>query len=266
MRLSVMHSTRYDYSEPVPFGISWARMTPKNSLCQNVLDWQLVVEGGTVEASYDDYNNNRVDMLRFDADATSVGITAEGIVDTRDTAGILGVHKGTRPLTRFFRQSDLTCPGKGIASILNEIGGSAEGELECLHYLSRVVFERVKYKRGTTCAETTVEEAISKGTGVCQDQAHVFISAARGLGVPSRYVGGYLFMDGQSEQSAGHAWAEAYITGLGWTGFDISNQVSPDERYVRVSTGSDYREAAPLLGIYRGPATEVMSIVVRVEA
>ena len=84
------------------------------------------------------------------------------------------------------------------------------------------------------------------------------------MGLPARYVSGYLRMDGQDEQSATHAWAEAHVEGLGWVGFDVSNAISPDTRYVRVATGLDYTEAAPVSGHRYGAATENMDVTLQV--
>ena len=85
------------------------------------------------------------------------------------------------------------------------------------------------------------------------------------LGIPARYVSGYLMMDDRVEQEAGHAWAEAHIDGLGWVGFDVSNGISPDRRYVRVATGRDYREAAPVTGISYGGGDSAMHVKLAVE-
>jgi len=100
---------------------------------------------------------------------------------------------------------------------------------------------------------------------VCQDHAHIFITLARMLGYPARYVSGYLMMNDRVEQDATHAWAEAHIAGLGWVGFDVSNAISPDERYVRVATGLDYREAAPISGLLVGAGTEEMAVTLQVQ-
>ena len=100
---------------------------------------------------------------------------------------------------------------------------------------------------------------------MCQDHAHVFIAAARLMGYPARYVSGYLMMNDRVHQDASHAWAEAYVDMLGWVGFDVSNGISPDPRYVRVATGRDYREAAPISGLRFGAGGEAMSIDIQVQ-
>jgi len=127
------------------------------------------------------------------------------------------------------------------------------------------VLDEVAYESGHTDAETSAEEALGRGRGVCQDHAQIFVACARMLGVPARYVSGYLMMDDRIEQEATHAWAEAWVQGLGWVGFDISNGISPDPRYVRVATGRDYRDAAPVTGISFGALTEELSVELAVE-
>ena len=99
------------------------------------------------------------------------------------------------------------------------------------------ILQHVEYRIGSTHVGTTAEEAVEAGSGVCQDHAHIFVGAARMLDIPARYVSGYLMMNDRIDQEATHAWAEAHIEGLGWVGFDISNGISPDARYVRVATG-----------------------------
>jgi transglutaminase-like putative cysteine protease len=101
--------------------------------------------------------------------------------------------------------------------------------------------------------------------GVCQDHAHIFITAMRLLGYPSRYVSGYLMMNDREEQDATHAWAEAHLDGIGWVGFDVSNGYSPDDRYIRVATGLDYKDASPMTGMRFGNNTEHLAVQLQVQ-
>jgi transglutaminase-like putative cysteine protease len=138
-------------------------------------------------------------------------------------------------------------------------------ELDRLHDLMNAIADRVSYVVGSTDAGTTAEEALKLGSGVCQDHAHIFIAAARCLGFPARYVSGYLLMDSTVNQVASHAWAEAHVNALGWVAFDAANRISPDERYVRLATGRDYREATPVSGIRLGQASEALAVQITVE-
>jgi transglutaminase-like putative cysteine protease len=114
---------------------------------------------------------------------------------------------------------------------------------------------------------TTAAEALADGAGVCQDHAHVFISACRILGVPARYVGGYLATaDKPEEHAAGHAWACAQVPDLGWVSFDPANAVSASERYVRATLGLDYGDVSPVRGVRQGGGEETLSVAIRLDA
>lgn len=153
-----------------------------------------------------------------------------------------------------------------MRALVRELPAPSEDRLlDYLHALSARIRDGVTYETGKTQVGTTAEEAAASGHGVCQDHAHVFIGAARLAGIPARYVSGYLMMNDRIEQEATHAWAEAHIEGLGWVGFDISNGISPDPRYVRVATGRDYRDAAPVTGISFGGTEQVLTVDVAVE-
>jgi transglutaminase-like putative cysteine protease len=97
------------------------------------------------------------------------------------------------------------------------------------------------YVPGATQTKTLAEDALASGKGVCQDHAQAFVAAARVMGYPARYVSGYLMMEETPDQAASHAWAEAHVDGLGWVGFDPANDISPDDRYVHIAYGLDYR-------------------------
>jgi transglutaminase-like putative cysteine protease len=118
---------------------------------------------------------------------------------------------------------------------------------------------------GVTDAHTGAAEALADGKGVCQDHAHIFISAVRTLGIPARYVTGYLVLDAPSASEAHHAWAEAWVEGLGWVGFDVANRICPTERYVRLAAGLDAGYAAPIIGSRRGGSTEKLDVSVEVQ-
>jgi transglutaminase-like putative cysteine protease len=218
------------------------------------------------ELEYDDQHFNTVTLVGVNPGATEVTVTCRGMVETQDNAGVIGRHSGHLPLWSFLRQTPLTRPGAKLRALLRELPGKDDGApLDYLHALSDLVRDRIAYRTGTTEVGTTAEEAVIHGYGVCQDHSHIFIGAARLADIPARYVSGYLMIDGSIEQEASHAWAEAHVDGLGWVGFDVSNGISPDPRYVRVATGHDYRDAAPVTGITFGAAGQVLRVEVAVE-
>ena len=122
--------------------------------------------------------------------------------------------------------------------------------VEALHELMKRVSDRIPYKAGVSTVDTTAAEALARGAGVAQDQAHVFIACCRRLGVPARYVSGYLRNDDPALHvgRTSHSWAEAWVPGLQWVGFDVANDISPRGDSLRVAVGLDYRDAAPVSG------------------
>jgi transglutaminase-like putative cysteine protease len=268
LTLSIRHTTHYAFTQPVVHALQRLRLTPKETQGQRIIDWRMTFDNAHAELQYDDQHFNHVTLIGLEPGAREVTVTCEGMVETEDNAGVIGRHSGHLPLWSFLRQTPLTRPGAKLRGLLREVQGPADkAPLEFLHSLSDLIRGRITYETGRTHSGTTAEEAVIHGFGVCQDHAHIFIGAARANGIPARYVSGYLMMDDRIQQEATHAWAEAHVEGLGWVGFDVSNGISPDPRYVRVATGSDYRDAAPVTGIsFGGAADEVLTVGVAVEA
>lgn len=265
MRLKISHTTAYRYDEPVTYALQQVRLTPQSCASQKVLHWDIAYDGGKVQAVYHDQFGNAVMLVGLEPGASHFDIKVEGEVETHDTGGIIGPSSGYAPLWYFRRSTALTEAGKNVRVFADSAREGHSAGVECLHALSARILESVSYRVGTTDAKTTAEEAVSNGSGVCQDHAHIFLAAARLLGHPARYVSGFLMMNDRVEQEAGHAWAEAHVDGLGWVGFDISNGISPDTRYVRVATGLDYRDAAPVSGMRFGNSAETMSVSLQVQ-
>lgn len=252
MLLSVTHTTRYTFAEEVDHGLQRLRLKPKSSHGQEVLDWTMDLTGAIPEVEYDDQHNNHVSLVSIEPGARELVISCNGTVQTKDSNGVIGMHYGHVPLWCFLRQTPLTRAGNRVRSLVAGVEADRNDPLAFLHALSRAVGEAIAYVPGTTDTTTTAEQALTAGEGVCQDHAHAFISAGRMLDIPMRYVGGYLKLDDRDEQAAGHGWAEAHVEGLGWVGFDISNEICPDDRYIRVTTGCDYADAAPSTGLATG--------------
>lgn len=266
MRLSIAHTTVYRYENPVSYGLQELRLTPISRASQKVEDWQIEVEGGKVELEFTDQHRNKVQLISFSGDGHEIRVTSSGTVETFDTAGVTGKHTGFAPLWLYEAATDLTRAGNLTRKLTKGLLTEIDDPIARLHALSDRVGEAVRYDKGHTDVATSAEEVLQHGHGVCQDQAHVFIAAARAMGVPARYVSGYLLMADRIDQDATHAWAEAHVDGIGWIGFDIANEVCPDERYVRVATGLDYRQAAPVHGLRMGETgAEALSVAVQIQ-
>lgn len=265
MQLKIRHTTHYRFDRPVSYGLQQLRLTPKSRPGQTVTHWRTQVDGGQVETEFTDHHQNRVSLVSFDPSAREITVRCDGEVVTSDVAGVLGKHGGFAPLWLFRRATPLTEAGPRVAKLIAGLGDEYSDDIARLHALKNRILDVVAYEVGKTGPETTAEAAIELKMGVCQDHAHIFIAGARAMGFPARYVSGYLLMDGQVHQDASHAWAEAHIDSLGWVGFDISNGISPDERYVRVATGLDYSEAAPISGMRFGKGGEAMTVDIEVQ-
>ena len=262
MRLKISHMTEYSYAEPVEFALQRLRLTPVDCPGQHVVSWMTSVTGAGREAVYTDHFGNRVELVSIVEGARSISVMAMGEVETEERNGVFGPHVGYVPLWLYLRDTPLTKPGKLVRELAKTVSG--DNGLARMHDLMSKLTEMIKYEKGLTNSETTAEQALELKAGVCQDFAHVFVATARHLGLPARYVSGYM-LDESAMDAASHAWAEAHIQGLGWVGFDPANEICPDERYVRLASGLDYTDTAPVSGMRVGTGPEGIMVAVSVE-
>ncbi|MEO3416130.1 transglutaminase family protein [Roseovarius sp. CAU 1744] len=258
MRLKIEHKTLYKFDEPVSFGLQKLRKTPKSSPQQTVVTWHTQVKCGRKELEYEDHHHNRVELLSFEPQATELEVSCSGEVDMVDTSGVVGPHRGPSPLWLYQQQTDLTRAKTGVRALLRD--NAITPDLDGMHRLTQAIREAVAYKVGVSEMSWSAEDVVEAGKGVCQDHSHVFLACARHLDVPARYVSGYLMLNDKTAQEAMHAWVEAHIGDLGWVGFDVSNGISPDTRYVRVATGLDYTDASPVTGVRVGGKGEHLDV------
>ena len=270
MRLSVRHATVYEFEAPMRFVTQSHRLTPVSNGGQKVRDWSVSAEGAVFGAGFTDGAGDAVTTMTVQGPVTRIEVTVTGLVETADTAGVLrGQREVVHPLV-YLRATAATKPNRRILELRDAaLAGAGDGLLDRAHRLAGAVSDAVAYTRGATAATTTAAEALDLGHGVCQDMAHVLIAAAHSAGMPARYVTGYLLVgeDGaETEGEAAHAWAEVHVDRLGWVGFDPANRCCPDARYIRLGSGRDAREAAPIRGVSRGGAGEAMDVSVVVAA
>jgi transglutaminase-like putative cysteine protease len=263
MRLSVTHRTIYRYTEPVRYTIQTLRLQPQPYEGLSVLSWRVEGESSRALPRFIDGLGNFVHTQTIDRPHREACVTAIGEVETRRGDGVaLGTIEPLPPLF-FLRTTPLTAPDAAIAALAEDGGGG--DSIDRLHALMHRVRDRLDYRPGMTDIETTAAAALAQGFGVCQDHAQLFVAAARLMGIPARYVSGYLWTGDEPQPgAASHAWAEAHVPGLGWVGFDAANRVCPTECYIRVAVGLDYSAAAPVRGLRRGPAEESLTVDVQV--
>jgi len=264
MRLRVQHQTIYRYEKPIPYSIQTLRLSPRPYEALSVLRWSVRGEGRRELPSFIDGFGNLTHSHTVTRPHAEMTLLVEGEVETTDSAGVVrGIAEPLPPLF-FLRDTPLTAPHPSIDALAKK-ASRERSELARLHSLMASVRDAMDYQSGITDVQTVAADALLKGAGVCQDHAHVFIAAARSMGVPARYIGGYLWTGTDNlDDQASHAWAEAFVSDLGWVGFDAANRLCPTEAYVRVSVGLDYWLAAPVRGVRRGGSAETLAVRVTV--
>ena len=267
MILTVNHASSYSYSAPMRGAVQSLRLTPSRFDGQSTRDWQIEVEGGTRGGAYRDGAGDRVEGWSVRGPVTEVTVRVSGTVETRDLHGVLRGHREVVPAAAYLSPSPPIEPDAALVALAHQAGGGAGAALDRAHRLAEAVAGAIAYRPGATHAHTTAAEALALGEGVCQDHAHALISCAHTLTMPARYVSGYLFADGDGiAHEAAHAWAEIWIEGLGWVGFDAANACCPDDRYIRLGSGRDSRDAAPIRGLALGQGNERLDVAVAVTA
>lgn len=263
MRLRVRHQTAYRYSRPIAYAIQTLRLTPQPYDGLSVLRWQITGETRHALPSFTDGFGNVTHCHSVNRPHAEAAVFVEGEVETRETGGVVSGAAETLPPVFYLRETPLTAPGPAIAALARE-AALGKTPLDRLTALMLAIPERMAYRTGVTHSATPASEALAAGAGVCQDHAHVFIAAARSLGFPARYVGGYLWMRDAGEYDASHAWAEALVPDIGWVSFDSSNRSHATEAHIRTAIGLDYWSAAPVRGVRRGEAAETLDVKVQV--
>ena len=263
MLIKVRHTTRYTYAEPVRYAIQSLRLTPAPYDGQNVAEWHVHVPGCAKTLQFTDGFGNSVELVTINHRHRELVIEAAGTVETKDVSGVVTGLAKSIPQRVFLKETEQTRADAAIRDLALSV--SEADVLDRLHAIAHVVRERVDYVTGTTDAHTSAAEALADGKGVCQDHAHIFISAVRTLGIPARYITGYLVTGDDKPSHAHHAWAEAWVDSLGWVGFDVANRICPTEQYVRLAAGLDAGHAAPVIGSRRGGAGEKLEVLVAVQ-
>ena len=266
MRLRIQHTTTYRYEPPATSVIQILRMTPGSHDGQYVAEWQIDVSTDTKLDTHEDAFGNVTHVLSC-GPVGDIKITAEGLIETHDTGGVLRGADERFPAGMFLRSTDLTAVNPAMMVVARQLRSEAESDtLGFLHTLMTEIGDHMTFDEDPTNSGTSAAEAFTLKRGVCQDYAHIFIACARSGGVPARFVSGhFLRSDGTVHQAAGHAWAEAYVPDLGWVGFDPANSICATDAHVRVAIGLDYLGAAPVRGTRYGGGTETLTVSVKVE-
>lgn len=257
MRLDVVHTTQYAYDSPVRASTQYLRLTPRDSARQSVVSWQIETPA-TPTRTTDGYGNV-LHVLTLDKPVSEIRIRVSGTVETR-----VAYDEGTDPAPLsplvFTRPTALTRADGALAAFADRFRRGA-GSPTGLGELAAAILKKMPFTPGDTHAGNSAAEAFALSSGVCQDHTHVFIACCRHLGVPARYVSGYLYSEGA--QVASHAWAEAWTLDR-WRSFDIANSRSAGEHHIKLAIGADYLDACPIRGTRIGGGGETMAAVASV--
>lgn len=274
-RIRIIHRTGFSYDQAANASYNEARMLPWHGDRQFVLSSELSIEPTAHQQSYIDYWGTRVSTFEVLHPHTELSVTATSLVEV--SPGMHPSHQigwddlaALRETATIYveqsRQTARTQPPEELVALAQELAAEASDPHSTAMAICAEVHSRIEYVPGVTAVTTTAEEAWGVGKGVCQDIAHVAIGALRAVGIPARYVSGYLHPRpraaiGETVTGESHAWIE-WFSGS-WVGFDPTNRIPIGERHVLVGRGRDYRDVSPLRGVYAG--TKASEHFVKVE-
>lgn len=263
MLLEVIHTTRFAYSSKIAETVMEVRARPLDGLGQRCLEFELAVEPESRVSFYRDGFGNFVHYFNHLEPHQEILVRARSVVETG-----IGPDAHTFGFPEdflLFREPVVEVAGvRKMAARFRPAAGAEGAEIEAsLDALALHINRKFRYVPETTDVYTGVKQVLELKSGVCQDFAHLFLAVGRSMGIPCRYVSGYIMSgEGRVGTGASHAWAEAWIPGRGWVGYDPTNPVKAGEQHVRVAVGRDYRDVAPTRGVYLGSAEEIMGVAV----
>jgi transglutaminase-like putative cysteine protease len=261
MLLAIGHQTVYRYQRAAQYSVQTLRLTPRTDGVQRTIKWSLRAPGRLLAVR--DAYGNATHQLSLDAPHYLIDITAEGEVETLPiTDGRLPVDDGPSPLF-YTVPTPLTAADDALAELAHRrLHGSRAADL--IDFAGAVV-EAIHYESGRTDANSSAAEALALGRGVCQDHAHVFLAGCRVLGIPARYVSGYLVNE-PAVATETHAWADAWGADGHWISIDVTQAGFASERHCRLAVGRDHDSGCPVRGLRVGGGGETMNARVNIHA
>ncbi|HXC50923.1 MAG TPA: transglutaminase family protein [Candidatus Limnocylindrales bacterium] len=289
MNYRISHRTVYDYSEPVTVSHHAARLTPRITRGQTFEDFTIHIEPEpTIRKLRLDYFGNGVCFFSIQSIHQRLEVTASSIVVTSsETPVATGLSPGWESVARLFRDpvspdvvepfqfvfdSPLLCASPELAAYAAPSFTPGRPLLAAVSDLTQRIYREFEYDPVATTVSTPPAEVFAARHGVCQDFAHVAIACLRSMGLPARYVSGYLRTipaPGQPKlvgADASHAWFSVFSPGLGWVDFDPTNGVMPSEDHISVAFGRDFSDVSPLSGIITGGGEHTVDVAVDVDA
>jgi transglutaminase-like putative cysteine protease len=278
MQYTVRHLTRFTYDSPISESIMEVRMQPRTEQHQRCLGFELTTTPRATVTAYRDPLSNIVHHFDIPGRHGQLTIVAEAIVEfvgaphlpaslpIEAWAQVEAIGHGQTHWD-FLQASVLTQETPLLKAFEATLAnGERRDPLSEVLAINEAIHRRFTYRQQVTGVDSPIDHALETGEGVCQDFAHVMLACVRRLGIPGRYVSGYLFhgSDDTSADGATHAWIEAFLPGLGWVGFDPTNNVVAGTRHIRVAIGRDYADVPPTKGVFRGRSANELAVAVQV--
>ena len=272
----IVHITKYQYNWPVKESINEIRLFPHNFENQDVLQYELhITNNPDVEISKDYYGNRVGNFNNLEAHSE---MTIESRMSVRvnhslkipeidlTTVADLEIEKQKSVLLLRLSYPETIQKQNKINAILKKIDCSDKPIIEIAQKCNQYIYENFTYTKGITNIETTVDEILAMKKGVCQDFAHVLLQLLRTVGIPSRYVSGYICPNesGLRGEGATHAWVEIYTPTQGWLGLDPTNNIWTMDNHIRLSVGKNFYDCTPVKGTFKGLARQTLSVSVSV--
>ena len=282
MRFDIRYVSRFAYPSPVQLSHNVLRACPTSDERQIVFAYKVTTSPAARVHSYVDYWGTRVDAFGVRTAHEQLEVVAETTVETRAPNRMVACPRAARLREPAFvdehgellARSPHAAWDDGLAELAARRAEPAGDDVVGIVLaLMRTVGTSLTYAPGVTYVGVSAREVLQRGQGVCQDYAHVLIAMCRSLGVPARYVSGYLFASNdtaaggpatESVRVKTHAWVEVAIPGAGWWALDPTNQLEVGPRHVKIGHGRDYDDVAPLRGVYQGPADQVLDVCVEI--
>lgn len=273
-RIRVVHTTGYRYDSPVTQSYNEARLTPRGDRRQNLVVTRLETTPATRAYRYTDYWGTAVTAFDLHAPHTELKIVASAVVETSENpppvAGVSWAElRSAAVVDRYSEYLEWTgyVPRNTELATLARSLRKGRTPVEAVLAVSEWVHDKLTYHPGTTGVHSSAVDAWVAREGVCQDYAHLTLALLRAIGVPCRYVSGYLHPKpdariGETVRGESHAWIEAW-TGS-WWGFDPTNDVEIGARHIWVAMARDYADVSPLKGTYSGGAASAIEVSVDV--
>ncbi len=266
MRIRIAHEIIHRYAPPARMLVQNLRLTPYGFDSQYVLRWRIALDMDSMLKQSEDAHGNVVSTFsHHGAPVERLTVTADGEIETSDSAGVVGGTVERLPAEMYLRDSPLAHVNGALRAFATEAKAGAEDPLDAMHRLMSALNENMTFDPHQTDEPDSAAEAFALRRGRARDFAHIFIACARFLDAPARFVSGYRAADEAGEEEPGaHAWAEAHVPRLGWVAFDATACICADPRYVRVAVGFDARDGG-FVSAAHGRGDDTVENVIRVE-